>query len=84
MYTVYQTTSNKDRLSVLRVLQNAQELKLILNEFSAPKAAEKLRAEFFQLFNSETGYQHLDERQRLTTAKISELLLVLEHPELPL
>jgi hypothetical protein len=26
----------------------------------------------------------LDERKRLTTAKVSELLLVLEHPELPL
>ena len=36
------------------------------------------------MFNSETGYQQLDERKRLTAAKISKLLLVLEHPELPL
>ncbi len=208
MYTVYRTTRNKDRLSVLRILQNAQELKLILNEFAyellgelklptkwqkrlkllpqetaltetefntlleqylekissgyrslsreaaaiafyhqqsnwpvvrtllcddapqfkllteelalcwvhegrhykklnplvayhqklldnfltdfwdyyrellayreapSPQAAAKLRAEFYQLFDSETGYQQLDERKRLTGAKISELLLV--------
>ena len=30
------------------------------------------------------GYQQLDERKRLTAAKISELLRVLQHPELPL
>ncbi len=36
------------------------------------------------MFESDTGYQELDERKRLTAAKISELLLVLEHPELPL
>ncbi len=75
MYTVYRTTRNKDRLSVLRILQNSQELELILNGFAA---------EFYQFFYSETGYQHLDERKRLTAAKISELLLVLEHPEFSL
>ncbi len=216
LYTVYRTTRNKDRLSVLRILQNTQELKLILNEFSyellgqlklpikwqkqlkllpqetaltqtqfnalldqyleklssgyrsrvkeaaaiafyhqqsnwpvvrtlvcddAPQfkllteelalcwvhegrhykklsplvtyhqqlldkflkdfwdyyrellayrdapsssAAAKLRAKFYQLFDSNSGYQQLDERKQLTAAKISELLLVLEHPELPL
>ena len=47
-------------------------------------AAEKLRVEFYRLFDSDTAYQQLDERKRLTAAKISELLLVLEHPELPL
>ena len=47
-------------------------------------AAEKLRAEFDQLFDSNSGYQQLDERKRLTAAKSSELLLVLDHPELPL
>ncbi len=46
--------------------------------------AEILRAEFEQLFSTESGYQQLDERKRLTKAKISELLLVLDHPELPL
>ncbi len=53
-------------------------------EAPSPQAAEKLRGEFYQLFESDTGYQELDERKRLTAAKISELLLVLEHPELPL
>ncbi len=37
-----------------------------------------------RLFGTETGYQQLDERKRLTRAKIAELLLVLDHPELPL
>ncbi len=57
---------------------------LAYREAPSPQAAEKLRAEFYQLFDSDSGYQQLDERKRLTTAKISELLLVLEHPELPL
>ena len=52
----------------------------------APSAtrASRLRAEFERLFGTETGYQQLDERKRLTRAKIAELLLVLDHPELPL
>ncbi len=44
----------------------------------------RLRSEFSRLFETQSGYQQLDERKRLTVAKISELLLVLEHPELPL
>ena len=48
------------------------------------EAAEKLQSKFWTLFGTETGYQHLDERKRLTAAKNEELLLVLEHPELPL
>ncbi|WP_293064563.1 transposase [Okeania sp. SIO2B3] len=46
--------------------------------------AHRLRSEFSRLFTTESGYQQLDERKRLTATKISELLLVLEHPELPL
>jgi len=57
---------------------------LAYREAASPQAAEKLRAEFYRLFESDSGYQQLDERKRLTSAKISELLLVLEHPELPL
>jgi hypothetical protein len=57
---------------------------LAYRDSPSPEAAEKLRAKFYQLFDSESGYQQLDERKRLTAAKISELLLVLEHPELPL
>ena len=57
---------------------------LAYREAPSSQAAEKLRAKFDQLFDSETGYQQLDERKQLTAAKISELLLVLDHPELPL
>ena len=53
-----------------------------MNDYAA--IAPILRDEFEQLFGTESGYQQLDERKRLTRAKISELLLVLEHPELPL
>ncbi|MEH2403717.1 hypothetical protein [Nostoc sp.] len=33
---------------------------------------------------TDTETEQLDERKRLTAAKAEELLLVLEHPELPL
>jgi len=46
--------------------------------------ADQLRSEFWELFSEKTGYEQLDERKRLTIAKEEELLLVLEHPELPL
>jgi hypothetical protein len=36
------------------------------------------------LFHTDSGYQQLDERKPLTLVKISELLYILEHPELPL
>ena len=57
---------------------------LTYKEAPSPQAAEQLRVEFYRLFDSNTGYQELDQRKRLTAAKVSELLLVLEHPELPL
>ncbi len=57
---------------------------LIYKEAPSAAVAEMLRAEFEQLFGTESGYQQLDERKRLTRAKIAELLLVLDHPELPL
>ena len=43
--------------------------------------AHRLRSEFSRLFETPSGYQQWDERKRLTATKISELLLVLEHPE---
>ena len=46
--------------------------------------AMKLRSEFMKIFSIESGYEQLDQRKRLTAAKIEELLLILEHPELPL
>jgi hypothetical protein len=48
------------------------------------QTADKLRYKFWKLFHTDSGYQQLDERKQLTLVKISELLYVLEHPELPL
>lgn len=44
----------------------------------------RLKSKFWEIFGSSSGYEQLDERKKLTLSKISELLLVLEHPELPL
>jgi hypothetical protein len=44
----------------------------------------RLDAGFDALFGTTTGYQALDRRLALTLDKKPELLLVLEHPELPL
>ena len=44
----------------------------------------RLDAGFDLLFGTVTGYQALDQRLALTRDKKRELLLVLEHPELPL
>jgi hypothetical protein len=51
-----------------------------------PTADERARLEtqFDTLFGTVTGYQHLDQRLGLTRDKKPELLLVLQHPELPL
>ena len=57
---------------------------LAYRDSPSEQAAEKLRSEFCKLFDTNSGYQQLDERKRLTLLKISELLRVLEHPELPL
>ncbi len=53
---------------------------------SAPSwnKAHELELEFWKLFGEKTGYEQLDERKRLTALKVDELLIVLEHPELPL
>ncbi len=48
------------------------------------ESSQKLRSEFWEIFATKSGYVELDERKRLTAAKMEELLLVLEHPELPL
>ena len=53
-------------------------------ESPSEQMAEKLRAEFVRIFTEETGYEELDRRKELTRTKMTELLLVLEHPELPL
>lgn len=53
---------------------------------AAPTAAEatRLGAAFEALFSRETGYRALDERIAKTKGKRAQLLLVLDHPEVPL
>lgn len=57
---------------------------LAYRDFSSQDKSWELREEFWTLFSTVSGYEQLDERKRLTAAKISELLLFLDHPELPL
>ncbi|MBO1055521.1 MAG: transposase [Dolichospermum sp. JUN01] len=57
---------------------------LAYKDSPSQQTADKLRTEFWKLFDTKSGYQQLDERKRLTLLKSSELLIVLEHPELPL
>ena len=53
---------------------------------AAPTAADavRLKQQFDTLFSTVTGYADLDERIRITRQKRNGLLLVLEHPEIPL
>jgi hypothetical protein len=52
----------------------------------SPSEVEQVRLEavFDELFATQTGYEALDERIAKTRAKKESLLLVLEHPEVPL
>jgi Transposase IS66 family len=63
-----------------------QYYRKLLDYCAAPSLAQAqaLESEFKVLFAEKSGYQQLDERKALTRAKASELLLVLQHPELPL
>ncbi len=51
-----------------------------------PSAKDRIRlaSEFDELFSTVTGYDALDERIIKTKAKKESLLMVLEHPEIPL
>lgn len=49
-----------------------------------PTERERLRADFDALFAQRTGYQVLDERIAKTAYNAELLLLVLDHPEIPL
>jgi len=57
---------------------------LAYRDFPNQERKLELESKFWEIFGTETGYKQLDERKRLTAAKASELLLVLECPELPL
>jgi hypothetical protein len=57
---------------------------LAYRDHPTPADRARLDAGFDALFGTETGYQALDQRLALTREKKPELLLVLDHPELPL
>lgn len=57
---------------------------LAYREHPTHEERARLDARFDTLFGTETGYHDLDRRLALTRDKKAELLLVLEHPELPL
>ena len=52
----------------------------------APNAetVRQLKSKSWLFFTTTSGYELLDERKQLTATKVSELLRILEHPELPL
>jgi hypothetical protein len=57
---------------------------LAYREHPTHEERARLDARFDELFGTVTGYADLDRRLALTRDKKPELLLVLEHPELPL
>jgi regulator of replication initiation timing len=57
---------------------------LAYREKPTAKKRTQLEAQFDELFATHTGYYDLDQRIAKTRAKKDSLLLVLEHPELPL
>jgi Transposase IS66 family len=57
---------------------------LAYRQAPSPAEADRLRADFVALFSTVTGYPALDARIAKTLAQQQELLLVLDHPELPL
>ena len=57
---------------------------LTYREHPTPKDRARLESKFDELFSTVTGYEALDERIAKTKAKKWFLLMVLEHPEIPL
>jgi hypothetical protein len=57
---------------------------LAYREKPTAKERRRLESQFDTLFATETGYHDLDQRIAKTRAKKTSLLLVLQHPELPL
>jgi Transposase IS66 family len=70
--------------SILERFWNYYRELLAYREHPTPADRVRLDAGFDALFGTETGYPALDQRLALTREKKPELLLVLEHPELPL
>ena len=57
---------------------------LAYRENPSPAEKARLTAEFARLFATTTGYQQLDDRIAKTRLNQASLLLVLDHPEIPL
>ncbi len=57
---------------------------LTYREHPTPEDHTRLEKEFDELFSTVTGYEALDERIAKTKAKKRFLLMVLDHPEIPL
>jgi hypothetical protein len=57
---------------------------LVYRQDPAPERAAQLREKFDELFSTLTGYDELDQRIARTKADKTYLLMVLEHPEVPL
>ena len=57
---------------------------LAYREQPSPAEKARLTAEFDRLFATTTGYQQLDDRIAKTRLNKTSLLLVLDHPEIPL
>lgn len=57
---------------------------MIIRNLPQKKGGGILEEEFDRIFSTTTGYQQLDERIKKTKLKKNSLLLVLEHPTLPL
>jgi len=57
---------------------------LAYRQQSTLETQARLEAQFDTLFSTKTGYWALDQRIALTRAKKASLLMVLEHPEIPL
>ena len=57
---------------------------LVYRQVPAPERGAQLREKFDELFSTVTGYDELDQRIARTRADKTYLLMVLEHPEVPL
>lgn len=57
---------------------------LVYRQVPAPERAAQLREKFDELFSTVTGYDELDQRIARTRADKTYLLMVLDHPEVPL
>ena len=56
----------------------------VYQQAATPERAAELREQFDKLFSTVTGYEALDQRIAKTKADQTYLLMVLDHPEIPL